>query len=67
MKDSETGRGHHFACRRHHADIVEVAVELAGYPVILADTAGLRDSNDWSNRRAARAARQRSRDQAVRV
>ena len=27
-------------------DIVEVAIDLAGYPVVLADTAGLRDSAD---------------------
>jgi tRNA modification GTPase len=31
-------------------DIVEVAVDLAGYPVILADTAGLRDSDDLVER-----------------
>jgi tRNA modification GTPase len=27
-------------------DIIEVAIDLAGYPVVLADTAGLRDSSD---------------------
>jgi tRNA modification GTPase len=27
-------------------DVIEVAIDLAGYPVVLADTAGLRDSND---------------------
>ena len=27
-------------------DVIEVAIDLAGYPVILADTAGLRDSAD---------------------
>ena len=27
-------------------DVIEVAVDLAGYPVVLADTAGLRDSAD---------------------
>jgi tRNA modification GTPase len=27
-------------------DVIEVAVDLAGYPVVLADTAGLRDSGD---------------------
>ena len=27
-------------------DVIEVAVDLAGYPVVLADTAGLRDSSD---------------------
>ncbi|MBV9863564.1 MAG: tRNA uridine-5-carboxymethylaminomethyl(34) synthesis GTPase MnmE [Alphaproteobacteria bacterium] len=27
-------------------DVVEVAIDLAGYPVVLADTAGLRDSAD---------------------
>ena len=27
-------------------DVIEVAIDLAGYPVVLADTAGLRDSDD---------------------
>src|SRR5205823_8357246 len=27
-------------------DVIEVAIDLAGYPVVLADTAGLRDSTD---------------------
>jgi tRNA modification GTPase len=27
-------------------DVIEVAIDLAGYPVVLADTAGLRDSGD---------------------
>ena len=27
-------------------DVIEVAIDLAGYPVVLADTAGLRDSHD---------------------
>src|SRR5207249_10928971 len=27
-------------------DVIEVAIDLAGYPVVLADTAGLRDSAD---------------------
>jgi len=27
-------------------DVIEVAIDLAGYPVLLADTAGLRDSGD---------------------
>ncbi len=36
-------------------DVIEVAIDLAGYPVVLADTAGLRDSADASRRKACAA------------
>ena len=43
-------------------DVIEVAIDLVGYPVVLADTAGLRDSTDAieqeGNRRALRRAEQ---------
>ena len=37
-------------------DVIEVAVDLAGYPVVLADTAGLRDSADAIEREGLRRA-----------
>ncbi len=41
-------------------DIVEVAIDLAGYPVLLADTAGLRDSDDPVEQEGLRRARARA-------
>jgi tRNA modification GTPase len=37
-------------------DVIEVAIDLAGYPVVLADTAGLRDSVDSVEREGLRRA-----------
>jgi tRNA modification GTPase len=37
-------------------DVIEVAVDLAGYPVVLADTAGLRDSADQVEQEGVRRA-----------
>ena len=37
-------------------DVIEVAIDLAGYPVVLADTAGLRDSADVVEREGLRRA-----------
>ena len=35
-----------FRARRDHARLIEVHLDLGGYPVTLADTAGLRESAD---------------------
>ena len=43
-------------------DIIEVAIDLAGYPVVLADTAGLRDSADPVEQEGLRRARRRAED-----
>src|SRR4029077_18623462 len=48
-------------------DIVEVALALAGYPVVLADTAGLRDSDDLIEQEGLRRARQRAEDAEIRL
>ena len=48
-------------------DIVEVAVDLAGYPVIFADTAGLRDSADPVEQEGLRRARRRAEDAEIRL
>lgn len=37
-------------------DVIEVAIDLAGYPVVLADTAGLRESDDVIEREGRRRA-----------
>src|SRR5205823_11313784 len=37
-------------------DVIEVAIDLAGYPVVLADTAGLRDSADMIEQEGLRRA-----------
>src|SRR5437016_9396044 len=37
-------------------DVIEVAIDLAGYPVVFADTAGLRDSGDAIEREGLRRA-----------
>jgi tRNA modification GTPase len=41
-------------------DVIEVAIDLAGYPVVLADTAGLRDSADLVEQEGLRRALQRA-------
>jgi tRNA modification GTPase len=41
-------------------DVIEVAIDLAGYPVVLADTAGLRDSADQVEQEGLRRALQRA-------
>jgi tRNA modification GTPase len=48
-------------------DIVEVAIDLAGYPVILADTAGLRDSDDPVEQEGLRRARRRAEEAEIRL
>ncbi len=48
-------------------DIVEVAIDLAGYPVVLADTAGLRDSNDPVEQEGLRRARRRAAEADIRL
>jgi tRNA modification GTPase len=48
-------------------DIVEVAIDLAGYPVVLADTAGLRDSDDPVEQEGLRRARQRAEEAEIRL
>jgi tRNA modification GTPase len=48
-------------------DIVEVAIDLAGYPVVLADTAGLRDSADPVEQEGLRRARRRAAEAEIRL
>jgi tRNA modification GTPase len=48
-------------------DIVEVAIDLQGYPVILADTAGLRDSDDLVEQEGLRRALRRAEDAEIRL
>ena len=48
-------------------DIVEVAIDLAGYPVILADTAGLRDSDDLVEQEGLRRALRRAKEAEIRL
>jgi tRNA modification GTPase len=48
-------------------DIVEVAVDLAGYPVILADTAGLHDSDDLVEQEGLRRALRRAEEAEIRL
>ncbi len=48
-------------------DIVEVAIDLAGYPVVLADTAGLRDSDDPVEQEGLRRARRRAEEAEIRL
>ena len=48
-------------------DVIEVAVDLAGYPVILADTAGLRESADAIEQEGLRRAIARAEDAALRL
>ncbi len=48
-------------------DIVEVAIDLQGYPVVLADTAGLRDSDDPIEQEGLRRARRRAEEAEIRL
>jgi len=48
-------------------DIVEVAVDLQGYPVVLADTAGLRDSDDIVEQEGLRRALRRAGEAEIRL
>ena len=48
-------------------DIVEVALDLGGYPVLLADTAGLRDSEDAVEREGLRRALRRAAEAEIRL
>ena len=48
-------------------DIIEVAIDLAGYPVVLADTAGLRDSADVIEQEGLRRALKRAEDAELRL
>jgi tRNA modification GTPase len=48
-------------------DIVEVAIDLQGYPVILADTAGLRDSEDLVEQEGLRRALRRAEEAEIRL
>jgi tRNA modification GTPase len=48
-------------------DIVEVAIDLQGYPVILADTAGLRDSDDLIEQEGLRRALRRAEEAEIRL
>jgi len=48
-------------------DIVEVAIDLEGYPVILADTAGLRDSDDVVEQEGLRRAMRRAEQAEIRL
>src|SRR5205823_9414445 len=47
-------------------DIIEVAIDLIGYPVVLADTAGLRDSADAIEQEGLRRALQRAEEAELR-
>ena len=48
-------------------DVIEVAIDLQGYPVLLADTAGLRDSGDLIEREGLRRALQRADASEIRL
>jgi len=48
-------------------DIIEVAIDLAGYPVVLADTAGLRDSVDIIEQEGLRRALARAEAASLRL
>jgi tRNA modification GTPase len=48
-------------------DVIEVAVDLAGYPVVLADTAGLRDSPDLVEQEGLRRAVARAESAELRL
>jgi tRNA modification GTPase len=48
-------------------DIVEIAIDLQGYPVILADTAGLRESDDLVEQEGLRRALRRAEEAEIRL
>jgi tRNA modification GTPase len=48
-------------------DIIEVAIDLGGYPVVLADTAGLRDSSDEIEQEGLRRALRRAEEAEIRL
>jgi len=48
-------------------DIIEVAIDLNGYPVVLADTAGLRDSADLIEQEGLRRALRRAKEAEIRL
>jgi tRNA modification GTPase len=48
-------------------DVIEVAIDLAGYPVVLADTAGLRDSADIIEQEGLRRASKRAEEAELRL
>jgi tRNA modification GTPase len=48
-------------------DVIEVAIDLGGYPVVLADTAGLRDSEDPIEQEGKRRAVQRAEQAEIRL
>jgi tRNA modification GTPase len=48
-------------------DVIEVAIDLQGYPVVLADTAGLRDSEDLIEQEGLRRALQRAIEAEIRL
>jgi len=48
-------------------DVIEVAIDLAGYPVMLADTAGLRDSADVIEQEGLRRALKRAEEAELRL
>ena len=48
-------------------DVIEVAIDLAGYPVVLADTAGLRDSADLIEQEGLRRALKRAEEAEFRL
>jgi tRNA modification GTPase len=48
-------------------DVIEVAIDLAGYPVVLADTAGLRDSGDVIEQEGLRRALKRAEEAELRL
>ena len=48
-------------------DVIEVRLDLGGYPVILADTAGLRDSEDRIEQEGVRRARARAETADLRI
>ena len=48
-------------------DIVEVAIDLAGWPVVLADTAGLREADDAVEREGLRRALARAEEAEIRL
>jgi len=48
-------------------DVIEVAIDLGGYPVVLADTAGLRDGGDAIEQEGRRRAVQRAEQAEIRL